>query len=80
MVLKIKILEFFISPPWYLYPLTHLSLASFLWNIDKQCSTRSDATERNVWSGSSLFVHIKYFLNLNETKTYYQFEIDLPIW
>ena len=37
---------------WYLVsniclfqPLTHFSLASFLWDIDNQCITRSDATE-----------------------------------
>ena len=29
-------------------PLTHISLASFLWDIGKQCRPRSDATERGV--------------------------------
>ena len=35
--------------------LTHISLASHFWDISKQCRPRSDAAERGVWSGSSLF-------------------------
>ena len=31
--------------------LTHISLASFLWDIDKQCRPRSEATECGVLSG-----------------------------
>ena len=30
-------------------------LASHKMEIDKQCRPRSDATERGVWSGSTLF-------------------------
>ena len=37
--------------------LTHLSLASFLWDIGKQCKTRSDATKCGVWSGSQMFAY-----------------------
>ena len=35
--------------------LTHVGLASFLWDMSKQLKTRSDAAERGVWSGSPLF-------------------------
>ena len=35
--------------------LTHLSLASLLWDIGKQYSPRCDATERGVPSGAILF-------------------------
>ena len=35
-------------------PLTHLSLASFLWNIDKQNSPRCDAAERAEHAASRL--------------------------
>ena len=34
---------------------THLSLASFLWDIGKQHSPRCDAAERGVPSGAILF-------------------------
>ena len=37
--------------------LTHISLASFLWDIGKQCKTRSNAAKRGVWSGSPLFAY-----------------------
>ena len=35
--------------------LTHLSLASHKRDIGKQCRSWSDAAERGVWSGSTLF-------------------------
>ena len=35
--------------------LTHFSLSSFYWDIDKQYRTRPDAADCAVWSGSSLF-------------------------
>ena len=35
--------------------LTHISLASFLWDISKQHSPRCDAAERGVPSGAILF-------------------------
>ena len=41
--------------------LTQISLASFLWDIGKQCRPRSDAAERGVWWGSTLFFQ-KIFL------------------
>ena len=34
---------------------THLSLVSHKRDIGKQCRLRSDAAERGVWSGSTLF-------------------------
>ena len=41
--------------------LTHISLASHLWEICKQCRPRSDAAERGVWSGSTLFAHRNFY-------------------
>ena len=38
-----------------------LSLASFLWDIGKQCRTRPDATERGVWPGSPLFAYKLFY-------------------
>ena len=38
-----------------LNPLMHISLASFLSDIAKQCKTRTGATKCGVWSGSPLF-------------------------
>ena len=37
------------------YVLSHLRLASFLWDIGKQYSPRCDAAERGVPSGANLF-------------------------
>ena len=37
--------------------LTHLSLASFMWDIGKQNSPRCDAAERGVPSGAILFAY-----------------------
>ena len=37
------------------FSLTHLSLASLLWDIGEQNSPRCDATERGVPSGAILF-------------------------
>ena len=37
------------------HKLTHISLMSILWDIGKQCKTRSDAAKYGVWSGSPLF-------------------------
>ena len=34
---------------------SHISLASFLWDIGKQCSPGCDAAERGVPSGATLF-------------------------
>ena len=39
----------------FMSPLTHLSLASLLWDIGKQNSPRCDAAERGVPSGTILF-------------------------
>ena len=41
--------------------LTHLSLSIFLWDIDKQCRSRSDVAEHGVWSGSPLFAYRKLY-------------------
>ena len=37
--------------------LTHLRLASLLWDISKQSRTRSDAAKRGAGSGSALFAY-----------------------
>ena len=42
-------------PILFLIDLTHLSLASLLWDIGKQNSPRCDAAERGVSSGAILF-------------------------
>ena len=43
---------------------THLSQASFLWDIGKQCSTRSDAAERCLIRLSTIFLQ-RFYSNLN---------------
>ena len=43
------------------FSLTHISLASFLWDIGKQCKTRQDAAKCGVWSGSPLFAYMRFF-------------------
>ena len=40
--------------------LTHLSLASLLWDIGKQNSPRCDAAERGVPSGAILFAWMNF--------------------
>ena len=51
--------------------LTHISLASFLWDIDKQSRPRSDAAECRVWSGSSLLAYRMFNQNLNKDEKYH---------
>ena len=46
--------------------LTHISLVSFLWDIDKQCKPRSEAAECGIWSGSPLFAYRMFSLILNK--------------
>ena len=41
--------------------LTHISLASFLWDVRNLCRPRSDAAERGVWSGSALLENLPQF-------------------
>ena len=43
-----------------IYFLTHISLASFLWDIGKQYNPRCDAAERGVASEAILFAWRKY--------------------
>ena len=43
--------------------LTHISLASHFWDTGKQCRPRSDAAERGVWSGPSLFAYRNFYQN-----------------
>ena len=40
--------------------LTHISLASFLWDIGKQNSPRCDAAKRGVPSGAILFAYMNF--------------------
>ena len=50
---------------------THISLASFLWDLGTQCRPRSHATERGVLSGSPLFANKQFFQNLNKIEKYH---------
>ena len=50
--------------------LTHLSLASFLWDIGKQNSTRCDAAKRGVPSGATLFAYRVFIEKCNENEKY----------
>ena len=47
----------------YIYILTHLRLASLLWDIGKQHSPRCDAAERGVPSGAILFAWRNFIKN-----------------
>ena len=40
---------------WHI--LTHISIASYWWELGKQRRPRSDATERGIWSGSQRFAN-----------------------
>ena len=64
--------------------LTHISLASFLWDIGKQGRSRPDAAELGVWSGSPLFAYRMVFQNLNKNKNYHPVtltrEVDWSYW
>ena len=46
--------------------LTHLSLASLLWDIGKQYSPRCDAEERGVPSGAILFAYRNFIEKWNK--------------
>ena len=48
-----------------------LSLASFLWEIGKQCRHRPNAAERGIWSASPLFAYIMVYWNLNRNEKYH---------
>ena len=45
--------------------LIHISLAYLFWDLGKQSRPRSDAAERSVWSGSTLFAYKNFY---NEMK------------
>ena len=47
------------------YSLTHLSLASLLWDVGKQHSPRCDAAERGVPSGAILFAQRNFIEKWN---------------
>ena len=40
---------------------------NLVWDVCKQCRPRSDAANRGVWSGSTLFAKITVIYRLNET-------------
>ena len=48
--------------------LTHISLESFLWDIGKQCKTRSDAAKRSLsfmtWIPGLEVINLEFFLKL----------------
>ena len=47
--------------------LTHISLASLLWDLGKQNSPRRDAAERGVPSGAILFAYKKFHRKMEKT-------------
>ena len=52
--------------------LTNLCQASHKMDIYKQCTLRADATERGIWSESTLFalntgISMKHIINTNQT-------------
>ena len=59
-------------PQMFLVPmgqvLTHISLASFLWDIGKQISPRCDAAKHDVPSGISLFAFMNFIEKRNKDK------------
>ena len=48
--------------------LNHISLASFLWDIDKQNSPRCDAAKRGVQSGAILLADMNFIEILNQNE------------
>ena len=48
------------SMSYKLASLTHISLASFLWDIGRQKSPRCDAAKRGVTSGVILFAYMNF--------------------
>ena len=54
-MISIKSIDIEYSTEYFPYWLTHLSMASFLWDIGKQYSPRCDTTERGVPSEAILF-------------------------
>ena len=69
---KIRIALFYI-----LIPLTHLCPGPHKRDIGKQCRPRSDAAERGVWSGSTLFVITLESFN---NKSNYDSFCTTPLW
>ena len=66
---KIRKLGIPLQTPVFIYKtwsLTHLSLASFLWDIGKQNSPRCDAAERGVPSGAILFASRNFIEKLDK--------------
>ena len=64
------------------FVLTHISLASFLWDVGKQCRPRP---ERGVWSGSTLFAYRLFYQDLNKNRkqnhqTTPKMEMDWSNW
>ena len=53
-------------PGPFILTLTHLSLASLLWDIGKQKSPRCDAAERGVPSGAILFAQSNFIEKWNK--------------
>ena len=53
----------------YTSNLTHISLASFLWDIDKYNSPRCDAAKRGVPSGAILFAYMIFIEKRNKNES-----------
>ena len=52
--------------------LTHLCLASHKLDLDKRCRPRSDAAERGVWLGSTLFAYRNFYQKQNKKEEVHQ--------
>ena len=80
--LKVKIRDILRVFGWFSFMesfLTHISLASFLWDICKQCRPRPDTAERGVLSGSLLFAHRMFYQHLNKHEKYQRTPLNMEM-
>ena len=53
---------------YFAFTLTHISMASFLWDTGKQNSHRCDAVKSGVASGAILFAFMNFIEKLNRNE------------
>ena len=62
----------------------NLILASLFWDQSKQCRPRSDAAERGVLSGPTLFAYRNFYSKRNKNEKVHQrplkFKMDSSNW
>ena len=56
-----------------------MCLASELQDLSKQCRPWSDATERGIWSGSTLFAYRNFYLKWNQNEKVHQTPLKLEM-